>query len=210
MQEPMNAKERYCFRKIHPEEVSVMFELVKQRIHWMDEVGIQGWNMADYTAIYPLSYYESMQDNIFVLADRETEEIVCAGVLLETDSRWKDESPACYLHNFVSRVNRATAEEPTGQEICKQETCKQETRKQEMPGRTAGHMQAPPVGRIFLTEAEEYARKLGKNYMRLDSAAGNDRLAAYYERQGYLPQGTCVEGGYHGILRQKPLKNLED
>lgn len=177
MQKSISAKERYCFRKIRPKEVGVMFELVKQRIHWMDEEGIQGWNMADYTAIYPLSYYESMQDNIFVLADRETEEIVCAGVLLETDSRWKDESPACYLHNFVSRVNKVTA---------------------------------PPVGSIFLTEAEEYARKLGKNYMRLDSAVGNDRLAAYYERQGYLPQGTCEEGGYHGILRQKPLKSREN
>lgn len=71
------------------------------------------------------------------------------------------------------------------------------------------HLAADPghrgAGRIFLSQAERHARHAGKTYLRLDSAIDNPALTRYYESQGYLPTGTCTDGLYEGILRQKKL-----
>ena len=61
------------------------------------------------------------------------------------------------------------------------------------------------AGRIFLRQAERHAASLGMAFLRLDSAIDNPALTAYYESQGYLPAGRCIDGAYEGILRQKPL-----
>lgn len=61
------------------------------------------------------------------------------------------------------------------------------------------------AGTMFLQFAEDYARKLGKTYVRLDSAEDNPALAQYYGRHGFVPAGTCQEGEYRGILRQKEV-----
>ena len=66
-------------------------------------------------------------------------------------------------------------------------------------------VEAPGAGSTFLRFAEEYALKKGKKYLRLDSAADNPSLARYYTSQGFVPAGTCTEGSYNGILRQKEL-----
>ena len=57
----------------------------------------------------------------------------------------------------------------------------------------------------FLEKAEEYTASRGKQYLRLDSAVGNKTLEDYYESRGYRTVGTCVDGLYEGILRQKKL-----
>lgn len=61
------------------------------------------------------------------------------------------------------------------------------------------------VGRVFLQMAEEYAITQGKTRFRLDSADDNAFLSAYYTAQGYVPAGSCVDGLYSGILREKVL-----
>ena len=61
------------------------------------------------------------------------------------------------------------------------------------------------VGKIFMQFAEQYARETGRTYFRLDSAVGNVKLEHYYTEQGFVPAGTCVDGMYEGILRQKKL-----
>ncbi len=50
------------------------------------------------------------------------------------------------------------------------------------------------AGARFIESAGEYARRLGKEYLRLDSAENNAALSAYYERQGFLPAGECTDG----------------
>ena len=62
------------------------------------------------------------------------------------------------------------------------------------------------AGAEFLRCAEQLAKAQGKQYLRLDSAEDNAALAAYYERHGFVPAGTCADGPYRGILRQKKLK----
>lgn len=64
---------------------------------------------------------------------------------------------------------------------------------------------ASGAGAEFLRGAEDYARKMGMDYLRLDSAADNAGLSRYYESHGFRPVGTCKDGPYEGILREKKL-----
>lgn len=64
----------------------------------------------------------------------------------------------------------------------------------------------PGAGRIFMGQAEAYGLRLGKKYLRLDSAKDNPALSRYYESLGFQAAGTCREGLYEGILRQKRLR----
>ena len=61
------------------------------------------------------------------------------------------------------------------------------------------------AGKAILREAEKLAKPHGMEVMRLDCADDNTRLNAWYESQGYFPCGTCIDGPYHGILREKLL-----
>ncbi len=164
--------EQYVFREIREEEIPLMFQMILDRMRWMDEVGIKQWNVTKYDEVYPLSYYQEKREKgeVFVLEDASSHEIVCAAVLKSEDDRWpKDDVPAFYLHNFASKI---------GKKGC---------------------------GAIFLNFAEQYAKKMGKAYFRLDSADDNLPLEHYYATKGYLPVGHCVDGLYTGILRQKKL-----
>lgn len=164
---------RYQFRAIRQEEVPLMFQMILDRMAWMDQVGILQWNKTHYDSVYPLSYYEQkrLEGEAFVLEDTCTGEIVCAGVLKKQDDRWPTEAPALYLHHFVTK------------------------------------MEHKGVGAFFLELAEQYVLSTGRPLMRLDSAVGNTALAQYYESKGYMPVGTCVDGLYKGILREKILQS---
>lgn len=64
---------------------------------------------------------------------------------------------------------------------------------------------ASGAGKAILREAEKLAKPHGMEVMRLDCADDNTRLNAWYESQGYFPCGTCIDGPYNGILREKLL-----
>lgn len=70
----------------------------------------------------------------------------------------------------------------------------------------ASRVDAKGAASIFLKEAEAYTARMGKRYMRLDSAVGNTTLEVYYTSRGYVEAGFCKDGLYEGILRQKELK----
>lgn len=59
------------------------------------------------------------------------------------------------------------------------------------------------AGKQMLKELEKLAASRGKDYIRLDSTLGHDFLNQYYESRGYEAVGECVDGLYHGVLRQK-------
>ena len=69
----------------------------------------------------------------------------------------------------------------------------------------AAELDAKGAGSIFLKMAEDYTASQGMQFLRLDSAADNPVLADYYTTRGYEAVGSCVDGLYHGILRQKKL-----
>ena len=100
--------DKYLFRKIMKDEVIIMFEMILERMRWMDFKGIKQWNVTDYANVYPLAYYEAkrLKDEVYVLENQINKQIVCAGVLMSEDDRWDDDAPALYLHNFVSVYNQ--------------------------------------------------------------------------------------------------------
>lgn len=94
----------YKFERAAKTLAGEVFGLIVRRIQWMEESGIRQWNGTGYTSIYPLEYYEekAQRGELYVL--RDGSRVMCAAVLLEQDSRWRDSSPAYYVHNFVSAI----------------------------------------------------------------------------------------------------------
>lgn len=164
-------EDRYLFRKAASDDVLEIFALIMRRVAWMDRVGIRQWNATNYAACYPLTYYEQrlQQEELFVLEDRFSGRIVCAGALFHADARWADPASAYYLHHFASDLD------------------------------------VKGTGSIFLKAAEDFTAAQGKQYLRLDSATDNPVLADYYTSRGYEAVGSCTDGLYEGILRQKKL-----
>ena len=61
------------------------------------------------------------------------------------------------------------------------------------------------LGIIMLKYMEEEAKINNKEVIRLDSAVGNKKLEKYYTDLGYKEVGTCIDGLYKGILREKEI-----
>ena len=60
------------------------------------------------------------------------------------------------------------------------------------------------AGAAFIRQAEAHAARTGHTFLRLDSAADNPALAAWYSALGYGEEaGRCIDGLYEGVLRQK-------
>ena len=165
-----------------------MFRLIMGRVAWMDEVGIRQWNVTKYDECYPESYYRehAAAGRIFCLEDEAGSvegRIVAVGLLLEEDERWPDGMPGT---------------DETGRKVHAADAY--------YLHHFATAVGAPKgVGGTFLEELERYAAEQGKTWFRLDSADDNETLERYYTSRGYAPAGTCVDGLYTGILRQKKL-----
>ena len=61
------------------------------------------------------------------------------------------------------------------------------------------------IGKLFFSYLGDFARKKGKEYLRLDSLRGNTTLKDYYSMLGFVEKETCIDGDYHGILRERKL-----
>ena len=94
----------YTFSPALADELPAVFALIKDRIAWMDEVGLHQWNVLDYWGVFPESYYTAAvrEGRLFVVHDASGAG-AGAGVLSFRDPFWHgDASPALYLHNFVT------------------------------------------------------------------------------------------------------------
>ena len=76
----------------------------------MDDNGIRQWNIFPNNEIYLSEYYKDIQLNglLYVLVYNSSKNIVCVGILKESDERRTDDEPAFYLHDFVSEVESCT------------------------------------------------------------------------------------------------------
>ena len=99
-------EERYLFRKATQQEIPAIFALIMRRVAWMDQVGIKQWNTTKYDERYPLDYYEQRRqmDELFVMEDTVTGQIVCVGALFHEDERWPEPESAFYLHHLASEL----------------------------------------------------------------------------------------------------------
>ena len=64
------------------------------------------------------------------------------------------------------------------------------------------------LGRALLKWAEERTSAAGGDYLRLDCAAENRALNAYYERAGFRPRGRASVFGLEVCLYEKPVGAL--
>lgn len=88
--------EPYILSRANQQEAKLVFDLVLSRMKWMDEKGIQHWNVWEYDQIFPLSYYEEKceEKELFVL--KKQNEVVCGCVLEEKEGY-------IYISHLVSK-----------------------------------------------------------------------------------------------------------
>lgn len=88
--------EPYILCRASKKEASIVFDMVLNRMKWMDEKGIQHWNVWEYDQIFPLSYYEEKceEKELFVL--RNQNEVACGCVLEEKEDY-------IYISHLVSK-----------------------------------------------------------------------------------------------------------
>lgn len=98
---------KYIFENAQSTELESVFELINDRIKWMDNNGIEQWNKTDYWGSYPKQYYQDAvkSGTIFLLKKQKGKRIVGAVVLITHDSRWSDDEPAIYIHNLVTAID---------------------------------------------------------------------------------------------------------
>ena len=101
-------EQKLRFRAAAPHEVQAVFDLIMRRVAWMDTVGIRQWNTTKYDRRYPLSYYEQRRqmEELYLLEDTQTGELLCVGALLHEDERWPQQANARYLHHFAAEVGK--------------------------------------------------------------------------------------------------------
>lgn len=51
--------EQYIFELAQYDDIKDILSLIKLRIKWMDEKGIEQWNKTDYLNSYPSEYFEN-------------------------------------------------------------------------------------------------------------------------------------------------------
>ena len=90
-----------ALRPASPGATAAVTRLIRERVRWMDQVGIRQWNDEEYLEKYPLAYFEAHQQagRLYVL--EEGGRITGAVALLDQDPRWADGLPAWYLHHLV-------------------------------------------------------------------------------------------------------------
>lgn len=92
-------------RLIPAEEVHMeaVFQIIDERIRWMDRVGIRQWNTTDYWGVYPREHYRRLAQQGELLVLVRGEKVLGVGALLREDPRWEDGDRICayYLHHFA-------------------------------------------------------------------------------------------------------------
>lgn len=171
----MITREHYRFHPAGKGDVSTIFRLILHRMQWMDEVGIRQWNVTKYDEVYPESYYEAAR--------------LRGDLFVLSDTRSGQIAACAVLKTADDRWPEALQAQGSAFYL----------------HNFASRTDAKGAGAIFLQCAEEYARRCGKVYFRLDSADDNPVLEHYYTSRGYTPAGRCIDGLYTGVLRQKRL-----
>lgn len=96
-----------CFSPGTADDLETVFHLIRERIRWMDEMGLEQWNKEDYWGVYPPSYYAraATEGRLFILRKPVGGAVIAAGVLSFADTRWPADGKALYLHNFVTALD---------------------------------------------------------------------------------------------------------
>lgn len=98
---------KYLFALAQNADLAKIWQMINDRIKWMDDHQIEQWNVVNYCEVFPLAYYEHAirEKRLYVLKRANDSETVAAAVLLEDDELWNDGESAYYIHNFVTDIH---------------------------------------------------------------------------------------------------------
>lgn len=110
-QEPANGQRLHTDVSIGPagpEDAAQVMALLRRRMAWMDEKGLQHWNCSAYLEEFPLSYFQSLARGGELFAAWDKSGMVGAMALRRTDDQWPDgdSGRALYLHHLATEVSR--------------------------------------------------------------------------------------------------------
>lgn len=172
----LERENEYIFRPIKKEEIPQMFSIILDRMKWMDKVGIRQWNVTYYDEVYPIEYYEEHRlAGEVFVLEKKADGSIAAAAVLKNEDD-RWENVSCYRERSAFYLHNF-----------------------------ASVIGEKGAGAVFLSLAEKYAKSVGKECLRLDSADDNEKLSAYYTEKGYRAVGHCFDGLYSGTLREKQL-----
>lgn len=100
------------FRQLQLSELDDCLQLIKDRINWMDEVGLEQWNTTNYLEVYPRVYFEDLirAGKFYSLKSSESRLLGIAALLTE-DERWEkfSDEPAYYVHHLTTSLSTGGA-----------------------------------------------------------------------------------------------------
>ena len=99
--------EEWQFMQALPQDLNAILGLIRQRIAWMDQKGLEQWNKTDYFSAFPPEYFAQAirEGHIYVLCTKEPRRVIGLISLKEEDSYWpKDNKNCCYMHNLATNA----------------------------------------------------------------------------------------------------------
>ncbi len=88
------------------DDLPFVYKIIDDRIHWMDEVGINQWNKTNYWECYPESYYINRMNHgeLFVFKHEKSGKIIGTICLFPEDYRWVPDKNALYAHHLATSL----------------------------------------------------------------------------------------------------------
>ena len=95
--------EDLIFRAATLEDTDSIIDIIRERMDWMDEVGLKQWNCTHYLEVYPREYIEAgIQNGDFYLMEQNGV-VIAEMALFEKDGRWDDDPHYFYVHHLATR-----------------------------------------------------------------------------------------------------------
>ena len=102
------------FEQLQLADLDECIQIIKNRIEWMNQVGLQQWNVTKYLEVYPRSYFKSLiQTGKFYSLKSSEGRLFGSAALLTEDERWEKfgTEPAYYIHHLTTSLSARGAGE---------------------------------------------------------------------------------------------------
>ena len=85
-------------------QVSSFIAVIKERIAWMEQMGMHQWNDEEYLDFYSEEYFAEHARNGRLFFLMRGADIAGAAALLESDERWDGDKAYLYVHHIATRT----------------------------------------------------------------------------------------------------------
>lgn len=96
-------------RRATAADVDAILEIIRERMAWMDEQGLEQWNCTEYLEVYPRSYFAAGVGRGDFYLMEEDGAVIGEMALFTEDGRWDDDPDYFYLHHLATRLGHPRA-----------------------------------------------------------------------------------------------------